>query len=140
MTQEEDTQEFLAHYGVLGMKWGKTRATAGSRDIRLARANVVKAKRANDKKVDKLYTAAKKGRTAVNQTDVKRIKAEFLNNPDRVTAARMTRGEKAVAGIIATLATGGYGGGLVAAGGSTGVTSARSRTIERRQETGYYNK
>jgi len=39
MTQEEDTQEFLAHYGVKGMRWGKITAARDAKRVPVVRRN-----------------------------------------------------------------------------------------------------
>lgn len=137
MTQQEETEEFLAHYGVLGMKWGKTRARASSPDILAARRRTAaeQAKvRSADAKSARIADPQKRQEAKV---EVGKMRAAMLNNPDRVIAARMTRGEKA-----ATLALGFVipGVGLVPAAAAIGGFSARSRRIERKQELGKYNK
>ena len=102
-TEKPGTPEELAHYGVKGMKWGVRRQTrrqanadfkkkfstaeARRTEIMRARASVARDK-AN---VDFAPTLA--ARKAANQV--------YLNNPDRATALRLTRGEKVVTAILA---------------------------------------
>jgi hypothetical protein len=128
------TEDELAHSGVLGMKWGHRKSANGSQ-IRTARRNL-------SKQLDDIDTqrgiakAAGKGtrkRTAENNK-LDTMKVSFLKNPDRVIAARMTRGEK-IAALIITAPTYGTVGAAAIAG-----TSAASRRIELKQQTGQYNK
>lgn len=120
------TLDELAHYGVLGMKWGKTRARATGSQIRAARRNL--GRQASDiaDQRDKVKSKAKGSEArAKEQKKLSDMKTDFLNNPDRVIAARLTRGEKAVAVILLTPA---------GAAAAIGATSAASRAIERRQD------
>jgi hypothetical protein len=134
---EKPSLEELRHYGVLGMKWGKTRAQATGDEIRVARANVNKEAAKYNKAANDLVRTTK-GRSperAAGKEKLADMKIEFLKNPDRVTAARLTRGEKAILGVFALT---GVGAAVPLAG--IAVTSAHSRRIERKQETGAYNK
>lgn len=120
----------LEHYGVLGMKWGRTRARGDAYDIRTARASVVGK---NAKYQQQLRRAGKikdQGERALALDAAKKVKAANLNDPDRVLAARLTRGEKLVSAILLT---------PLGAGVLIGSTSAYSRRIERKQEKGKYD-
>lgn len=130
-------EEALAHYGVLGMKWGKSRAKADAGQVRSAQ-------RSFDKKRTKYWdqqSAAKKhakGTPERAQADKKsaNMRVALLKDPDRVTAVRMTRGEKAAylaMGLVVppTLPV----TALAIAG-----TSAASRRIEYKQDKGLYDK
>lgn len=122
-------EEYLQHVGVFGMKWGRSRAKGNSYDVRAARSRVAgqsiklegAKKKASRIKDPKERTKAK--------SEVAKMKISNLNNPDRVLAARLTTGEKWIAALFVP-------GGITA----IGVTSARSRRIERKQEKGKYNK
>lgn len=116
----------LAHYGVLGMKWGN-RAKANGSDIRSARRRLTK-------QVDTIDTQKSVvNKTGKGQAKLASMKVDFLNNPDRVIANRLTRGEKAFVMLMA----GPTAGVTVAA---IAGTSAVSRRIEQKQATGAYNK
>jgi hypothetical protein len=125
---EELGADFLLHYGVMGMKWGKHRAKASAADIRGARARL--AVQRHD-----FHTAKKaakqikdKGQRQAALDKVGHMKTDFLKNPDRVAAARLTRGEKVAATILF--------GGLA----PVAVTSMHSRRIEQKQDKGKYDK
>ena len=124
--EKPSPEESLEHYGVLGMKWGKHRAKANGTQIRAARRNVRRQAEDVLDQRDKVKAKAK-GSTdrAKEQKKLDKMKTNFLNNPDRVIAARLTRGEKIVAAILLTPA---------GAAAAIGTTSAVSRAIEQRQE------
>jgi hypothetical protein len=121
----------LEHYGVLGMKWGKTRAKGDSIDISAARNRV--------RRQNRDLVKAKKSAQRIKNTEARKaaldklgeMKMAALKNPDRVLATRLTTGEKVVAAIFLT---------PVGAAAVIGGTSATSRRIERKQETGAYNR
>jgi hypothetical protein len=130
---EASLDDVLAHYGVMGMKWGQ-RKQADAHDIRAARFRL-QAKSEQYRQLQKKVNKTPRGsaqRTA-GKAKLHQQKVSFLKNPDRVVATRMTRGEKAVA-LLLTLPVGGVAG--VAA---IGATSAISRRIEYKQQNGGYN-
>jgi hypothetical protein len=132
------TDEELAHYGVLGMKWGRNRAKATGSDIRSARRSVNKQAEAVSKQVDKVRRAPTGSAKKKESMRLDKMDAAYLKNPDRVIAARMTRGEKAASIVLSSLIVPGLG--AIAGAGAIAGTSARSRRIERKQETGAYDK
>lgn len=85
--EEKPPLESLSHSGVKGMKWGVRKDRPTTVDIQNARER--QRMRANS--------------AVFNPSKIKRAAAEkdFLTNEDRVTAARMTRGEKMVAVVLA---------------------------------------
>lgn len=121
-------EDFLEHYGVAGMKWGKHRAKADAYEIRSARARL-QAKRHEYSQAKHEVRKTKRGSAerVAAKAHVAKIKSDFYKNPDRVTASRLTRGEKAIVAL-----TGPLGWANIAA------TSAISRRIEQKQETGQY--
>ncbi len=130
----ETPSDALQHYGVLGMKWGKSRASGSTVQIKEARGRNYKAKSDINKADAKAAKIVDAGERAVKNKQVQEMKTARLKNPDRVIAARMTTGEKAVtAGIgVVTVAS------LPLALSIIAGTSARSRRIERKQEKNKY--
>lgn len=113
----------LEHYGTKGMKWGVRKKVTG-RDIRSARARL-------GLEQDKLFNKARDVKaTGRGQKAYEKQKTAFLNNPDRVLATKLTKGEKAAQVILAGPI------GLV----TIGAVSAYSRNIAKKQATGAYNK
>lgn len=132
------TEDVIAHYGVLGMKWGQTRTKGDRADILAARKRVGVQQRRFTAQKRVLRKAKKSGNEArINKHEKKLsdLKVDFLKNPDRVLATRLTKGEKAAA-LILTLPSTGAVGGLAA----IATSSAISRRIEQQQETGAYDK
>jgi len=146
MTTQSDFIEvgadFIEHYGKQGMRWGHRNASSGEakaakpsgkeRDtqIRLARLNT-KADRVNFKSQKALVKATAKGSAAraKGEKELAKTKATMLKNPDRVTAVKLTRGEKAVS--IIGLNQGGLGVLL--------ASSIASRRIAKKQMQGSYD-
>jgi len=119
----------LKHFGIKGMQWGvRNKPTAGrgftlkpgrsTGEIRVARRNVRAAGRASVKEKAKFVV----GKSSMKQVHEKKL--AYLMNPDRATAARLTRGETAVLAALAQP-------GLI------GVSQINSRLITSRQAEGY---
>lgn len=106
----------LEHHGIKGMRWGvRKRVTRG--EIKTARKSVKKDARAHLKEQAK-FVVGKSSRAKLHET-----RLTFLTNPNRPTAARLTRGETAVLALLAAPAIAG--------------AQAQSRLIESRQRDGY---
>ncbi len=119
----------LQHYGVLGMKWGKSRAQGSSTQVIEARSRNRSASTQIRKADRDAAKTADAGERAVKNKQVQQMKLAQLKNPDRVLAARTTAGEKAALVILATPPV-----AVLAISGA----SARSRRIERKQEKNKY--
>lgn len=123
----------LQHYGVLGMKWGQRKKFTGAqiRDARRTLSVQNKQYRTEARKVNSLKegTAARK----LGEKKLERLNRDYLNNPARVAAIRMTRGEKFSAVLFSST---GIGAGLAVA--SIAGTSIASRRIEVKQAAGAY--
>lgn len=118
--------ETLNHSGVKGMRWGVRKSsqdfarkhpTGRQRADAIYRARAAQIKRNTD--------------FATERDPAKRanLKKAFLNNPDRVTALRMTRGEKVVFTLLG-IAVPPAGVGLAV--GSAARVAVR-RSIEKKQ-------
>jgi hypothetical protein len=124
--------EVLEHHGTKGMKWGVTRSSrafATKHPTNRSRAKEIHRARARQQlALTKIGTEENKG----NRINMKKA---YLNNPDRATALRMTRGEKVVAGLVAgILIPTGIGPPAVAIG--LGARVAVRRHIEKNQAGG----
>lgn len=132
-TEKPGTPEELVHYGVKGMKWGVKRSRDSKRvssskqfkkdfPTRRARRDEIRRARASVAKADIDFQFAPNAQARRNAANV------YLNNPDRVTARRLTAGEKAVAALL-------VGTGVAAAPVAAGVATniAIRKGIERNQ-------
>lgn len=130
------TEDELAHYGVLGMKWGH-RKTATGGEIRAARRRL-KSQSIMYRKDYKKYDGAADGsaRKALLERKLRAAHQTYLKDPDRAIASRMTRGEKAAAVFF----NGPNAAGLATSLGAVVATSAVSRRIENQQDKGAYDK
>lgn len=112
--------EVLIHYGTKGMKWGVRKKKPTSDDIHAARVRQASRYRKFEKAQDdvNLATNSKSRNAAIRRRD--KAEKEHDLNEDRVTAVRMTRGEK----FGAVLVAGPLGLGIIA-GGAIGARSVR---------------
>ena len=106
----DETDGTLAHYGVKGMKWGVRKER-----IKAARASV----RSQKKDIKEAY---KEGR----YKQMLNLQAKLANDPDRVTAIYMTRGEQLVSGLVTSIMTAG-----AAAPGALAYNWAYGKAVDR---------
>lgn len=130
LADDKPSLDSLTHHGVLGMKWGH-RKKASTGDIHAARRKMNTYQTAHNA-ADRQRSGTKKGSTERKRLDatINRIKKDHKEDPQRVIAARMTRGEKTAALIVA----GPFGLIPIAA------SSAVSRHIEKKQDDEAHNK
>jgi hypothetical protein len=101
---EKPELEDLVHHGVKGMKWGKRKARPTTADIKSARIGQDARYRQLQRAEDHLNLTGTKAPVSAQKKavrDYQKAESDFLDNPDRAVAARMTRGEKAVTVILA---------------------------------------
>lgn len=133
--QVMDTDEFLEHYGVKGMKWGhrkaiSTEVAGGFIQRTKLRNKVNKQGRQAQRAGLKANLTVGKGRETAKE-NARHKKLDYLNNPDRVTAMTLTKGEK----IATVLLSGNPIAGVVA----VKIQGAATNRAEYMQKTGGYN-
>lgn len=130
MTQAMAVDDFLEHMGVKGMKWGKHSAakpTSGDiNDARIRDAGRIREMNAQTDKLNLSKTGSKAQGDAAKK--LVNMRASYLKNPDRATALRMTKGDKAVAAVFAIGLPG--AGTLGVAAGITARVAIR-KSVER---------
>ena len=134
-----DLDVALEHYGVKGMKWGKRKARVSSADIHNARSRTEHDRMRVNEAAYNLNKATSKRAPASAAAQKKAVKEyesaqlSYLKNPDRATAMRMTKGEKAAV-IIGTVGFSAVGLGVPAAIGSVagvGTRVAARKSVEK---------
>lgn len=139
MNQVMETEEFLAHFGVKGMRWGHRKSAPSGRQggktygERSALRDQVNAQqlRSNVASTKAALTVGK-NRKAVKEAAHKQ-RLDYLRNPDRVTAATMTRGEKRATIILTSLTM-----SPLAAVATVGVQNAYANRVEYKQKNNKY--
>lgn len=128
--------EELAHYGIKGMRWG-VRSHIPSSQVRAARARINKQSAGLDRKAAEILVTTKRGSAAreAGKKTLRDMHVDFLKNPDRVVAMRMTLGEKIAAGLLTAT-----GAGAPAVGAAVLGQQIVSRRVQFKQETGAYDK
>jgi hypothetical protein len=134
-TEKPDTPEevVLAHYGVKGMRWGERHAKPTSGQIRDARIRQAARFRSVQNAEDNLNLTSSSAPKAKQMAAVKKYQKaafDFDTNEDRVTASRLTRGEKAVQIIL--------GGpiALVTIPVSSAITKATAKDVDKKRKAG----
>lgn len=140
LVQKPGSPDELLHFGKKGMKWGVTNPSSRGRSQEFGAKFPTGRSRSDEIKRARTSTEASRLAFRREKDPAKKIdlKKAYLNNPDRATALRMTRGEKVVAGIVVgALGVTGVG---VATGAALGARVKERHIIEKRQATGAYNK
>ena len=122
----DEVDEFLAHYGVKGMKWGVHKSKADYKqsraqvrdirkkghtgdEIREARkrqaARMRKQDDADDALSDAVVSGANKAKIARLEKEVERTSAAVRTSDDRIIASKMTTGELVANAIISGTAS-----------------------------------
>lgn len=117
----KDVDEFLAHYGIPGMRWGKRNASSDSGssgkgssskeekapkakkptsdDIKAARSRQSeRSMKVGLAEYEYMAATSKKGKQKAYEA-LDKAGDEYFNSPDRAIANRKTRGEKAAAAL-----------------------------------------
>lgn len=97
----DEVDNFLEHYGVKGMKWGKRKVT--SKEIGNARKDLKSLQRRSYKLEDQLNRSTTKGEQRIIKSDLAKLDKEYKNTAR--TAQKFKLGEKvAVAVLLSPLA------------------------------------
>jgi hypothetical protein len=118
----------LRHHGVKGMKWGVRNNKPTSSDIHNARIRQDLLIRDHNSSIDQLNRVSENGTAAQKKAAVKKFQKtqrDFLTSEDRITASRMTTGEK----VVTTLLTGPVG--LVVMGANHVIVKGITKSVDR---------
>lgn len=125
------TDDFLEHQGVKGMKWGKHKVKADqggtgkngkitSGDIHLARFKQdARLRKLQEAEGDFFVARTAKGQDKAEKI-MRKLEKSYFDNPDAKMAARMTKGEKVITGLMLGLSA-------VAVAGIVADTQSMSR-------------
>lgn|SRR5512136_812213 len=99
--QEKPSLEYLVHAGVKGMKWGVRKENPSGNQILNARyRQSLREQAIGAHEAESFLGTTAKSRSA-SKDAVRQIQLEYHLNEDRITAARMTRGERINAILMA---------------------------------------
>lgn len=132
--QEKPSLEDVAHFGVKGMKWG-VRKKVSAQEIKRARKNFGrKLEDFQDKREELRKTTVRGSKARVaGEKRLSKVRMSLLNDPDRATALRMTKGEKWLAGVVAGVGVVGSGGAVAPVAAAAGIAvGVASRTVARK--------
>jgi len=144
--------EALEHYGVKGMKWGVRRSQAQldraagrkrttvkervakskakTAETKDARARVASKERQLNRQVDRVNLAEAGKKQADEYLKLEKMSVDFLKDPDRSTALRLTTGEKAAMAAIAAVP----GIGTAAAVGTLSVNAGQRSMVKKQRK------
>lgn len=116
-----ETEDFLEHYGVMGMRWGVRKDPEVVKKTKAIRKEVWTDRKAKDELDSKFYSGHGKGlmreRMAINA----KIKDRMKNDPDYAAAAkRLDTNIETASKIILAIAAGSFAVSVIAYGIETG--------------------
>lgn len=126
----------LTHFGKKGMRWGVRKDYPSGKTIREARRSTNAQRGDIMAKRGKLALHAVLGKpTGRDKTNLSKAKLKYLKNPDRLVAAKLTKGESVTAVVLAL-----SGVGTVPIATFVASNTVGSRIVSKRQQSGYYDR
>jgi hypothetical protein len=123
---DKPSLEELMHHGVKGMKWGHRKNKPTTSDIKDARIRT-RAREANLASATNrlnLATHAPASEQKAAVRNYQKVQMEFLKNPDRAVAMRLTTGEKFVLAALGPV-------GLAAGTGQVAARKLTERSVKK---------
>ena len=124
LTAVEAGENFLEHYGVLGMKWGRTKADGNSAvpsraekkqankdrnlDIKTARLNQVKRGRQYEEAQGDFYVSRTNKGQDKTEKIMRDLERELYTGSDAIKGAQWTSGEKKAYTAVGAVAVAGF--------------------------------